>query len=81
MTSYPATKEQKPQGRKSEKTGLSNQPRPAEAQSEYLLEYKISGNSLAGERALRLSGSHSTDPTEGAPHPGDAQLETSDPGR
>jgi tetratricopeptide (TPR) repeat protein len=31
------------------------QGRLTEAQSEYLLEYKISGNSLAGEQALRLS--------------------------
>ncbi len=34
-----------------------------EAQSEYLLEYKISGNSLAGEQALKLSRGLSTNPS------------------
>lgn len=39
------------------------QGRLPEAQSEYLLEYKISGNSLAGEQALNLSRRLSTNPS------------------
>jgi hypothetical protein len=39
------------------------QGRLSEAQNEYLLEYKISGNSLAGEQALKLSRRLSTNPS------------------
>lgn len=57
------------------------QGRLSEAQNEYLLEYKISGNSLSGERALKLSRRLSTNPSTLWPSHGQSMRppETSDP--
>jgi tetratricopeptide (TPR) repeat protein len=56
------------------------QGRLSEAQNEYLLEYKISGNSLAGEQALKLSRRLSTNPSTPWPRRGQSlPPEASDP--